>query len=344
MIKLVNNLSEQLLGGRVMSSELLYNALASARKLKDSEKVILIKEISKLLCESPLKDSKDDLLCPHCGSTIFVKNGKLKERQRYLCKKCYKSFNSLTNTPISYSKKGIEKWLEYMESILNQDSLRTCASKLEINLSTAFIWRHKILDAIRSNVKTKVLEGDIQVDETYFKESFKGNHSKSEFKMPRKAYKRGTPSKYRGISKEQVCVLTALDINESIVIEPSCMGRPGSSDLLRVLSDIVKKESTIISDSFWGYNTLASYCKSKHIAIPTGKHSFGKYNIQRINSIHSKLKSFIRSYKGVSTKYLSNYLYLFKYIQCGLEATPLFFRGREPYLKANFKGRPPVFA
>ena len=35
-----------------------------------------------------------------------------------------------------------------------------------------------------------------------------------------------TTAKLRGMSKMQVCILTALDSKKSIVIEPSCMGRP----------------------------------------------------------------------------------------------------------------------
>ena len=80
-----------------------------------------------------------------------------------------------------------------------------------------------------------------QSDETYFGESFKENHSKDGFIMLRKSHRRETTAKFRGISKMQVCVLTALDSNKNIVIEPSCMGRPGSSDLLRVLGSVIKK-------------------------------------------------------------------------------------------------------
>jgi len=160
--------------------------------------------------------------------------------------------------------------------------------------------------------------------------------------MPRKPYRRGTAAKFRGISKAQVCVLTALDSKKNIIIEPSCMGRPGSSDLLRVLGIVIKKESVLVTDSLFSYKTLSSYSKSKHISIPTGSHSIGSYNIQRINNLHSKVKSFMRPYKGVSPKYLSNYMFLFKYIESKCEATPLFFRGRKPYFSTNFKGRPPI--
>jgi len=48
-------------------------------------------------------------------------------------------------------------------------------------------------------------------------------------------------------------------------------------------------------------------------------------------------------YRGVSTKYLSNYLALYKIIYKKIDDLPLNIRGKSPYLIANFKGRPPIF-
>ncbi len=68
--------------------------------------------------------------------------------------------------------------------------------------------RHRILDAIRMAIGMGHLEGVIEMDETFFAESFKGNHKKSGFQMPRPSRKRGKEVTKRGISSEQVCVLT----------------------------------------------------------------------------------------------------------------------------------------
>ncbi len=46
-----------------------------------------------------------------------------------------------------------------------------------------------------------------------------------------------------------------------------------------------------------------------HIRIPRNHYKIGAFNIQTINSYHSRLKNMlIHSFKGVSTKYLNNYL------------------------------------
>ena len=58
-------------------------------------------------------------------------------------------------------------------------------------MSTAFTWRHKILDTLRELTEKVYLTGIVEADETFFNVSFKGNHKRShDFTMPRKAHTR----------------------------------------------------------------------------------------------------------------------------------------------------------
>ena len=210
------------------------------KKLKDSAKRKLIKDIFLLLVSKEKQNNCAELVCPHCNSKYIVKNGKNKDKQRYKCKSCRKSFIPETNTPIYYSKKDITVWIQYLECLFAQNSLKDCAEKCKISVSTAFFWRHRILDAIREITNKQVLKDKIQCDETYFNESFKGNHKNSKFVMPRKPHKRGSSCQLRGISHQKVCVLTALDNSNILYAAPITMGRPASSDLIRVLQNRLK--------------------------------------------------------------------------------------------------------
>ena len=44
-------------------------------------------------------------------------------------------------------------------------------------MSTAFTWRHKILDTLSELQEKTYLTGIVEADETFFNVSFKGNHS-----------------------------------------------------------------------------------------------------------------------------------------------------------------------
>ena len=54
--------------------------------------------------------SKEVTVCPHCGSAHFVKNGTKLGRQRYLCRKCNKSFVQNSGTILFRTHKGIDVW------------------------------------------------------------------------------------------------------------------------------------------------------------------------------------------------------------------------------------------
>lgn len=103
-------------------------------------------------------------------------------------------------------------------------SIRRSAIQIGVCVKTSFYMGHRILDAIRPYIGMGYLEGVVEMDETYIAESFKGNHVKSRFVMPPPSRKRGGEVTKRGISSEQVCVLTGLDRQGNIYAELVCKG------------------------------------------------------------------------------------------------------------------------
>lgn len=97
-------------------------------------------KITKLL--KSIREAKfaSGLGCVHCGSTSVKRNGKYRSRQRYLCNDCGKSFNDMTNTSFSGSRYQ-EKWVKYIELMVEG------YKRFKKHISTAFYWRHKILNA-----------------------------------------------------------------------------------------------------------------------------------------------------------------------------------------------------
>lgn len=254
-------------------------------------------------------------VCPHCEATHIIKFGKVGTKQRYKCKSCTKTFTDFTKSALAHSHVSLNKWLEYTKCMILGLSLRKCAERIEVSLRTSFYMRHRILDAIRLFLGTGTLEGVVEMDETFFAESFKGGHQKSGFEIPRKSRKRGKEVTTRGISKDQVCVATAIERNGNIVMELICNGRVKSADLKRLFEGRIEDESILCTDSHKSYIGFAKDLGLEHHRVPTGKHKIGIYHIQHCNSLHSRLKDFVKLFKGVSTKYLSNYLYWFKWLE-----------------------------
>ena len=73
--------------------------------------------------------------------------------------------------------------------------------------------------------------------------------------------------------------------------------------------DTIAENSVIVTDSCASYIMLAEDRKSKLVQIPSGEHSNGEYNIQRVNSFHTSFMTLInQNHRGVSSKHINVYL------------------------------------
>nr|EJQ74331.1 hypothetical protein IGC_04882 [Bacillus cereus HuA4-10] len=160
---------------------------------------------------------KEGLDCIHCGGVKEKRNGKYRNRQRYLCRDCGKLFNDLTNTPISGTR-YLGKWAKYFQMMVEGYTLPKIAKRLKIHISTAFYWQHKILFALRS-MGFQMLKGIVESGETFIKESLKGRRA-----LDRKPKKRGGRNKKRGISNLKIAVVVSHDRNGQVISQKAGTG------------------------------------------------------------------------------------------------------------------------
>jgi transposase-like protein len=104
--------------------------------------------------------------CPLCHSSHLKRWGKSGSIQRYRCKGCLKTFNNKTNTPFSKLHKSY-LWEEYARCMMLRLPLREAADICNINLRTAFLWRHRFLKS-QSGKNHDKSSGIIEVDEFFF--------------------------------------------------------------------------------------------------------------------------------------------------------------------------------
>jgi len=133
--------------------------------------------------------------CPHCHSGVINRFGRKGNMQRYRCKNCLKTFTATTNTPLARLRHK-EKWADYLEGMLESKVLRQAAKDYDINLKTAFRWRHRFLQ-LPSQLKATLLEGIVETGEVLFAYSEKDNK-----RLNRKPRKCCMKAKKPGHSKE----------------------------------------------------------------------------------------------------------------------------------------------
>ena len=239
--------------------------------------------------------------CPQCGSGRVGKWGSANRLKRYRCVACKATFNALTGTSLAHLHKR-ELWGAHAQALVDGISLRKVADRLGVHLETAFNWRHRFLKAPKS-VKPSELEGTVEADETYFLHSKKGSR-----KLERPARKRGGKAKKRGLSAEQVPVLIARDRNRATTDQ--ILADRSAASVASVLGPVVAKSSVLVSDGAGAYRVFAGQAGIPHVALnlSAGEHVWGIYHIQNVNNYCSRLKSWMRRFNGVATKYLDSYL------------------------------------
>jgi len=250
--------------------------------------------------------------CPLCGSVEVIRHGRTKSnRQRYMCKDCKKSFSDTTNTIAYHSKQPYNVWVKVINDTLECRPLRQTAEVIGISTTTVFSMRHKILQTLSSYKKDKEnnLSSKIEADCLYFPINLKGTKSHN---MPRFS-KRRTSSAKRGISHHKVCVLTAVDENDHILIEIAGLG-PETIDMLKQYEDRFEEKSLLITDSKASYIEFASSMKMNLDQVPSGfKVTNTGNNINTVNGLQSQLRTFLRPFRGVSIRHFQDYLNLFRY-------------------------------
>jgi len=255
----------------------------------------------------PISTPKEKPPCPACGSSFVKRAGKYRGRNRYKCLSCSKRFNDLTATPLAGIHSG-DKLREFAARMAEGgESLRKSTKNFDISLSTAFKWRHKILRGY-SVAPARKLKGIAEADETFFLYSEKGDKSVQERRKPRK---RGGKATKVGISDEQVPVVVGCDRQGEMILGVAGRGRISVKDIEQVLGKRVDPRAVLCTDSHAIFRAFAkaNRIKYKPVNIRKGRRIVGKVNhIQHVNSAHTRLKTWMARFKGVSTKRLDNYM------------------------------------
>jgi transposase-like protein len=236
--------------------------------------------------------------CPHCGSRNFVKHGRTSlGRQRYRCWECRKTFSETTGTPFMYSKKTLKTWAGYLLCMEGRLTLRSISKLLGMNLSTAFSWRHKILNA--SGTKTDViLTGTIEVCEFCIRENFKGSRNIN-------------PQFFDAKSRYLIVLLSCCDSNGNILFRTAA--RKGSRRLLyeeisEMLSPVIKDCKIFVSSRNMAFT---SFAKQQRL-IYSMPYSPG-LRLEGVTLKNAEIQSrgflgFLKRFRSVASKYLSHYI------------------------------------
>ncbi|MBS0290960.1 MAG: IS1595 family transposase [Proteobacteria bacterium] len=253
--------------------------------------------------------------CPHCNSTAVVKNGSANALQRFKCRQCARTFNALTGTPLARLHLR-DKWMAHAAALGEGLSLNQVARCLGVAQSTAFRWRHRFL-ACPKAAQARQLCGIAEADESYFLVSCKGQRG-----LLRKARRRGGRALAGCKGSEYTPVLMARDragATANVILDSN-----KAASIQAALAPMLPPDTVLCTD---GSVTMASAAHAmgiEHQAINVSRaiRVRGPWHVQNVNAYVSRLRTWMRRFKGVATKYLDSYLGWFRMLDRFAPAGP----------------------
>lgn len=269
-------------------------------------------KVNERLTNQEYQKNNLQIKCPNCGLSIFKKNGHKNGTQRYLCKNCNKSFSITTNTILNHTRIKYWQLREFLKCVLDLKTISEISEQVKMSKSQIYYLEIKLFKALEEIYSDTKLKGIVQVDEKYFRISFKGTKHE---KMPRKTRHSGAQDLKIGINKELSCVVVAIDEFDNIIIEVVGNG-PASTEMIeKGLGGKIEKGSILVTDSKSSYVKFAKDNELILKQIPDGKYNIENvYNLSEVNELILEIENYITHIKrGVSTKHLQQYCNFIKY-------------------------------
>lgn len=293
---------------------------------------LLSGRVSDALIAKRSADLAGDRKCPRCGGDKIVRHGRDHGgRQRFRCLKtdgengCGRTFNALTGTAFARMRKP-ELWMRYAAHLAQGTSLTRiiAAGDVPINRLTAWRWRHRLLAALALPDPGR-LSGVVEADEAFLLRSFKGHRGWKRGQAPenRPPRYRGSGALLPGLSHQHVPVVTAIDRTGKHA-DAVLQGRT-KDQIVAALDSSIEPDSILCTDNLAAYGALAEKIGAEHRmfdppetdwlkkAVGHAPRRKGALGLGRVNSHHEAMKTLVnRNLRGVSTKYLPNYLVMLR--------------------------------
>jgi len=236
---------------------------------------------------------EDGVTCPECKSKERIT---IRKDGFYRCNACKLDFTVRTGTIFERSHVPLHKWLYAMYLLVTARkgiSSMQLAKEIGITQKSAWFVLHRLREACGTQLE--MLQGVVEVDETYFGGEENNRHMYDRIHKPRQ---RSEKSAVIGIRQRDGHVVAKM--TDSI----------GGLALRKFVHDNVAKGSRVISDEAGGYAALGKegfqHETVKHVA---GEYVRGSAHTNSIESVWAVMKRGERGiYHHMSKKHLGRYV------------------------------------
>jgi transposase-like protein len=256
--------------------------------------------------------------CPHCHSPEVGPWGTYHYRpgfKRYRCKDCRRTFNDLTKTLLSQSKRSLPHWILATFLLCLSYSSRRIARELGVHVSTSYRWCWWLRNAALSYELDRQLEGCVEADELYYTAGNKGQAKhggkKALGRRARRRRKKREPGRGH-YDKDRPAIIVWVSRQGALVVQAV---KDFTVTTVQQAADFaVQAGSRLYTDSASSYRALKGY-KHEYVNHTQKEYARGEVHENRAECLFSLLKPYLRVFRGISKANLPGYLGFFQFLR-----------------------------
>ena len=246
---------------------------------------------------------RPDPPCPKCGAPSRKDGRTPSDVQRHRCKDCGHRFVALAGTVLESCNKDLATWVDFVRLMCFNVPIEAAAEICRITHQTAWEWRHRVFATVNGYQDRIVLRDRVWIDETYITDTDL-THGYGQ-------------ARKRGLSKQKLCIVVAIDVHKNIVAVVCGHGKPSSKRIKEGLQSHIAEGSTIVDDKERSHNALVKAVKGVRESYKADvRDPIYLECMEMVNNLCSWLKRYLWRFTGMDPdnlqSYLNWYVYLFR--------------------------------
>ena len=254
-------------------------------------------------CRAALQAARwpQGFVCPACAGparTSFQREG----LRYWQCGRCQRQTSLISGTVFEASKLPLSRWfmaLQLLTQSKNNVSALELKRQLGLSYRSAWLIKHKILEAMRLAEDSRELDGRIEIDDAYFGGEFSGGKTG-----------RGTDNK--------IAFVAAVQTTSEGHPLYACLSvqRPTNEAMAAFAASHIAPSATVVSDGLWCFRATALVgADHERIVTRGGKAAVRLPQFKAVNTLLGNLKTAITgTYHAFDfAKYAHRYLAEFQF-------------------------------
>jgi transposase-like protein len=259
------------------------------------------------------------LHCPRChshdvdpwGSYHYYRPG----LKRYWCNGCRRTFNNLTNTLLSQSRRSLAHWILATFLLCLTCSSRRIAREVGVHVRTSYRWCWWLRNTAISYEIDRQLEGTVEADELYH---IAGNKGQAKQGGPKPLGRRSRCRRKRcepgrgHYDKDRPAIIAWVNRQGSVVLQAV---RDFTVSTVQKAADLaVQAGSRLYTDSASSSRALKGYVH-EFVNHTQKEYARGDVHENRAECLFSLLKPYLRVFRGLSKYNLPGYVGFFQFLR-----------------------------